>query len=93
MARLGSSGHPAMVRVRTESRAREILSICDQQGWKVIVGLEPEQPEDISDVERLLAPEQPVKSGSTVGRNDRCPCGSGLKYKKCCGRRVAQAEG
>ncbi len=19
-----------------------------------------------------------------VGRNDRCPCGSGLKYKKCC---------
>ena len=22
----------------------------------------------------------------TVGRNDRCPCGSGHKYKKCCGR-------
>lgn len=22
----------------------------------------------------------------TVGRNDRCPCGSGRKYKKCCGR-------
>lgn len=21
-----------------------------------------------------------------VGRNDKCPCGSGLKYKKCCGR-------
>lgn len=21
-----------------------------------------------------------------VGRNDRCPCGSGKKYKKCCGR-------
>jgi len=21
-----------------------------------------------------------------VGRNDPCPCGSGLKYKKCCGR-------
>ena len=27
---------------------------------------------------------QPVKS-SKVGRNDPCPCGSGLKYKKCCG--------
>ncbi len=23
---------------------------------------------------------------STVGRNDPCPCGSGKKYKKCCGR-------
>ena len=22
----------------------------------------------------------------TVGRNDPCPCGSGKKYKKCCGR-------
>jgi uncharacterized protein YecA (UPF0149 family) len=22
----------------------------------------------------------------TVGRNDRCPCGSGMKFKKCCGR-------
>lgn len=21
-----------------------------------------------------------------IGRNDRCPCGSGLKYKKCCGK-------
>ena len=21
-----------------------------------------------------------------IGRNDKCPCGSGLKYKKCCGR-------
>ena len=21
-----------------------------------------------------------------IGRNDECPCGSGLKYKKCCGR-------
>ncbi|MBD5082193.1 MAG: preprotein translocase subunit SecA [Ruminococcaceae bacterium] len=29
-----------------------------------------------------------VKSGSSkkVGRNDPCPCGSGKKYKKCCGR-------
>lgn len=26
-----------------------------------------------------------VKSDSIVGRNDPCPCGSGKKYKKCCG--------
>ncbi len=32
-------------------------------------------------------PKQPVKKNSTekVGRNDPCPCGSGKKYKKCCG--------
>ena len=29
--------------------------------------------------------KQPVKKGQKVGRNDPCPCGSGKKYKKCCG--------
>ena len=29
--------------------------------------------------------KQPVKKGKKPGRNDPCPCGSGKKYKKCCG--------
>lgn len=29
--------------------------------------------------------KQPVKKKQKVGRNDPCPCGSGKKYKKCCG--------
>jgi len=29
--------------------------------------------------------QQPVVKGKKVGRNDPCPCGSGKKYKKCCG--------
>ncbi len=31
------------------------------------------------------APQQPVLKGKKAGRNDPCPCGSGKKYKKCCG--------
>lgn len=27
----------------------------------------------------------PVTAAATVGRNDPCPCGSGKKYKRCCG--------
>ena len=30
-------------------------------------------------------PKEPVRSKETVGRNELCPCGSGKKYKKCCG--------
>ncbi|MDD5920661.1 MAG: preprotein translocase subunit SecA [Oscillospiraceae bacterium] len=30
--------------------------------------------------------KEPVKVGKKVGRNDPCPCGSGKKYKHCCGR-------
>ncbi|TSC94956.1 MAG: preprotein translocase subunit SecA [Candidatus Berkelbacteria bacterium Athens1014_28] len=29
---------------------------------------------------------QPIHVGKKVGRNDPCPCGSGKKYKKCCGK-------
>jgi len=30
--------------------------------------------------------KKPVKSDAKVGRNDPCPCGSGKKFKECCGR-------
>lgn len=34
-------------------------------------------------------PDTPVEQATTsrvAGRNDPCPCGSGRKYKKCCGK-------
>ena len=34
------------------------------------------------------APKGPVRAEPRVGRNDPCPCGSGRKYKKCCGVNV-----
>ena len=49
------------------------------------MGIEPDKPEDISDLERLLNPPAPIKAGNKIGRNDPCPCGSGKKYKKCWG--------
>ena len=34
------------------------------------------------------APPQPVRrAGKKIGRNEPCPCGSGKKYKKCCGKK------
>ena len=30
--------------------------------------------------------KRPAKAGKSVGRNDPCPCGSGKKYKNCCGK-------
>ncbi len=32
-----------------------------------------------------------VRKGKKIFPNDPCPCGSGKKYKKCCGRNVSQA--
>ncbi len=84
MAKLGTEKHPAIIRVRTEERGHELLSICNSKGWQVIIGLEPDKQEDISDLEKLLNLPTPAVKTITTGRNDPCPCGSGKKYKHCC---------
>jgi len=84
MGKLGTKEKPAIIRVQTEERAQELFSMCNKNEWQVIIGLEPNKPEDISDVERLLNPPTPVVNTMTIGRNDSCPCGSGKKHKHCC---------
>ena len=32
--------------------------------------------------------KQPIRKAKKIGRNDPCPCGSGKKYKNCCGRNL-----
>ena len=36
--------------------------------------------------EQQRARKAPVRTGRKIGRNEPCPCGSGKKYKHCCGR-------
>jgi preprotein translocase subunit SecA len=47
----------------------------------------PEQPQNVSENKYEDAEPAPKqrRTGEQVGRNDPCPCGSGKKYKKCCG--------
>ena len=84
--KLGTEKNPAVVRVQTEERMKEVASIFEENGWEYTIGLEPDKPEDITDLERLLNPQKPQISEKKIGRNDSCPCGSGIKYKKCCGK-------
>jgi preprotein translocase subunit SecA len=45
------------------------------------------QREQVAKPDVPKVPAEPVRrEGGKVGRNDPCPCGSGKKYKKCCGR-------
>ena len=84
MTKLGTKARPIIVRVRTEERGQYIAQECASRGWQYIVGFEPNKPEDISDFEKAENPPTPIQSDK-IGRNDPCPCGSGKKYKKCCG--------
>ncbi len=59
--------------------------------YQTKVQVTPERVQTAKPTEARLAgdgPRQPrrVKPSQKVGRNDPCPCGSGKKYKNCCGR-------
>jgi len=42
--------------------------------------------EMVSEAAEAVEKARPVRTGPKVGRNDPCPCGSGRKYKQCCGK-------
>ncbi len=44
--------------------------------------------ENLFDQNDLKEFSLPLKKPKKVGRNEPCPCGSGIKYKKCCGKLV-----
>jgi preprotein translocase subunit SecA len=80
-----------LLRPITEEDERDLLRTRRQQQ-----SLSYSQPEDTP--EPVWQPSQPqeqqsaaavktvVRNNPKVGRNEPCPCGSGKKYKKCCGR-------
>lgn len=43
--------------------------------------------ESVTDYVKVLNSRNPIKSGEKIYPNDLCPCGSGKKYKKCCGKK------
>ena len=64
-------------------------------GFQVRIEAQPIERKQMVDMDKLEqkggseaeeeGPKQ-VKTDKVVGRNDLCPCGSGKKYKKCCGK-------
>jgi len=64
------------------SRARVQHESVDSYGVRV----RAQSPADSAARQDPTVKEQPVVVGEKIGRNDPCPCGSGKKYKHCCGR-------
>lgn len=85
MPKLGTEKNPARVHVRTDKRFKEVTALFQERGWTFKIELEPDKAEDITDLERLLNPIKPLRVEQKPGRNEPCSCGSGKKYKNCCG--------
>lgn len=61
-----------------ESAKRFLSKLDREKNRKKNLPAEDEDP--------LPDPVEPIHAEQPPGRNDPCPCGSGKKYKKCCGR-------
>jgi len=83
MAKLGTEKKPIIVRVHADEKAKYVAEKCEQHGWIYIIGFEPDKPEDISDLEKMLNPVKPASSNK-ISRNSPCLCG-----KKCFGSTAA----
>jgi preprotein translocase subunit SecA len=64
----------------SESMNEDMSQIKDVQYQHADIATDSAESEKPADV--AVAP---IRSGPKVGRNDPCPCGSGKKYKACCG--------
>ena len=59
--------------------------------FNITIEQQPKERKSVVDVDTLsspsdLADNSPVVKEKTVGRNESCPCGSGKKFKHCCGK-------
>ncbi len=57
-----------------------------QPQYKVIITGKEETPEEKSKKKKPQVQKTDVRASDKIGRNDACPCGSGKKYKNCCGK-------
>lgn len=78
------------VTLNTDTKRKQVVEVGkaqkenfmdDQRTDQITIRTIPDQPEPNQPEPK----QQPVRKEKTVGRNDPCPCGSGKKYKKCCG--------
>jgi hypothetical protein len=80
MAKLGTTKHPAVLRVPTQKRALEIAGFCYEHNIKAIVSIEPDKAEDISDLEMALSRLKVGVADDKIGRHNPFPSDSD-KYR------------
>ena len=78
----------------------ELVKAIREESVKAVFSLKPKRKEQVvnvkmtNNVTNLMTnaagedtpKRKPVKAEKKIGRNDPCPCGSGKKYKQCCGK-------
>ena len=83
----GSAKYPLALTVTSEARQQEVQTLVDEAQLYATISIDSSEnaEESIAELTALLNKAATVKVAKTPARNEPCSCGSGKKYKKCCG--------
>jgi len=86
-SKAGSEKYPLALVVTSEARKQEVEALIVEAQLHGVVNLDSSEGavESISELTALINKKDTVKIDKLPARNEPCVCGSGKKYKKCCG--------
>ena len=84
-AQLGTEANPLPLTVTSEERKAEIEAILAENDLFAVITVDASAQENLLELDTILNKPKTTVFEKTPNRNDPCSCGSGKKYKKCCG--------
>ncbi|ACA87600.1 PBPRA1643 family SWIM/SEC-C metal-binding motif protein [Shewanella woodyi] len=84
-SKLGTSDNPLNLVVNSEARKAEIEALLSSHELTANIEINPEAKENTLELDGVLNKPQTTRFDKKPNRNEPCPCGSGNKFKKCCG--------
>jgi len=90
LVRIADEVTDLLYRVRVEEERErtvtDIWQVSEERHDQFNVGAYARQQEHVADTAGVAVAVKPIHVQQKVGRNELCPCGSGKKFKHCCGR-------
>ena len=81
----GTSDNPLNLVVPSDERKSELETLLVAHELTAQIQVNPDVEENILELDGILNKPKTTRMEKKPNRNEPCPCGSGNKYKKCCG--------
>ncbi|MBL4765199.1 MAG: SEC-C domain-containing protein [Colwellia sp.] len=85
IVKLGTEKSPLTLVVTSDEKKREVETLVADNGLFATITVDSDIDENINELTTILNKPTTTTFEKTPNRNDPCSCGSGKKYKKCCG--------
>lgn len=85
IVKLGTEKNPLTLVVNSEEKKAQTAVLVAENDLFANISVDSTVDEDLNELEVILNKPSTTTFEKTPNRNDPCLCGSGKKYKKCCG--------